>query len=249
MGLRDDVTSTAWKQLEAIVGAAPKPELIDLADVAPPVRRYLTHAGAVRTAAAARLEMRGHIKLGRWLSFRARQLLAPRYGTVWAARVGGVIVGSDRYVGGTGGMDWRILGLIPVVHSTGPDVSRSAAERAAGEAIWVPSAVAPASGSTWIARDDEHIEVSFDVDGHPVTLRHAIGDSGALKSSSFDRWGDPDNSGIWQPLRFGVEVSREATFEGVTIPVEGRAGWHFGTDRWDAGCFFRFRITAHETVA
>lgn len=246
---RADGRADAWSRLEECLENDPGPRPAELEELAPPVRRYLEHSGATETAAAARIEMRGEIRLGRWLPFRARQLLAPRYGTVWAARVAGVIVGSDRYVDGAGGMDWRILGLIPLVHSEGPDVTRSAAERAAGESIWIPSALAPPAPAVWSSSDDAHIEARFEVDGHPVVLHHVISESGALRSSTFERWGDPDNSGTWQPLPFGVEVAREGTFDGVTIPVEGRAGWHFGTDRWEAGVFFRFRITDYQLWA
>jgi len=33
------------------------------------------------------------------------------------------------------------------------------------------------------------------------------------------------------------------TFNGITIPDAGRLGWHYGTDRWSEGQFFRYRIT------
>ena len=44
--------------------------------------------------------MRGSIRLGRWLPFRARQVLNPHVGFIWAARVGEVIAGSDQYLDG-----------------------------------------------------------------------------------------------------------------------------------------------------
>jgi hypothetical protein len=47
---------------------------------------------------------------------------------------------------------------------------------------------------------------------------------------------------------FGVEVTTERTFGGVTIPSSGRAGWHFGTDRWAEGQFFRCTITRYDIV-
>jgi hypothetical protein len=45
-----------------------------------PVRRHLAMAVTLGTALAtsARLAMRGSIKVGRWLPFRARQVLDPR---------------------------------------------------------------------------------------------------------------------------------------------------------------------------
>lgn len=123
--------------------------------------------------------MRGRIKIGRWLPFKASQLLAPRLGTVWRATV---------------------------------------------------------------ARHHE-IEVTFAVDDHEVTLHHRIDDQGRLRSSTFQRWGDPDRTGAWERHPFGVEVHGEGTFGDLTIPTRGSAGWHFGTDRWDRGAFFEFEIT------
>ena len=215
-----------------------------------PAQRYLRSAIAQGTplASAARLEMRGRIKIGRWLPFRARQVLAPRHGTVWMATVGGVIRGSDRYVGGNGGMAWKLFGVLPVIRSEGMDVSRSAAERAAGESIWVPTALVADAATVWSADGEDDVAVTVDVDGHVVELHHAIDSDGRLRHSVFTRWGDPDNTGIWREHPFGVEVTSHRTFGGVTIPNAGRAGWHFGTDRWEDGVFFRYEITRYELL-
>lgn len=167
---------------------------------------------------------------------------------MWAARVGRVIVGSDRYVGGSGGMDWWLFNRLRIVHAEGRDVTRSAAERAAGESIWAPAAVWPQPGVTWTAEGDQDIQATFDVDGHPVELHHRLDGDGALRSSWFLRWGDPDRTGTWQLHPFGVEVTSEATFGGITIPARGRAGWHHGTARWDEGVFFEFEITTHRSM-
>lgn len=245
--------SPEWARLETLVRALPvrggfRPEVV--ADAPEPVQRYFEAGIAPGTplAAAVRLEMRGSIKIGRWLPFRARQLLAPSLGTVWEARVAGVISGSDRYVAGFGGMDWKLFGLRRIVHAEGPDVSRSAAERAAGESIWVPTALVPTAGVEWTAVADDRIAVEVDTDGRRTRVEHALDPSGAPVSSSFARWGDPDNTGRWGRHPFGVEVTGQGTFDGVTIPARGRAGWHFGTDRWESGIFFRFEITGYELV-
>jgi hypothetical protein len=93
-----------------------------------PVRR-LAQAIAPGTplATSARLRMRGRIKVGRWLPFRAHQVLNPHHGFVWTARAAGVIAGSDRHLDGDGGMEWKLAGLLTVAHAQGPDVARSAA--------------------------------------------------------------------------------------------------------------------------
>lgn len=242
-------TAAAWRELEARIARQPPPGGVELDDQPAAVERYFRRALGPGTAlpVAAKLEMRGRIRLGRWLLFRSRQLLAPRLGTVWAARVGGVLAGSDRYVAGVGAMDWRLFGLVPVLHAGGPDVTRSVAGRAAGEAIWVPSAVLPGPGVEWTEHGEE-ITGTFDVDGHPHTVHHLVGPDGTLRSSWLDRWGDPDRTGTWAAHPFGVEVTGHRTFGSVTIPNRGRAGWHPGTDRWPDSVFFTFEITRFEPV-
>lgn len=245
--------STAeWARLEQLTDALPATPAFDatVTSLMPPAaRRYLDAAIAPGTplAPGARLTMRGSIKLGRWLPFRARQLLVPSLGTVWVARVGGVIFGSDRYVAGVGGMEWKLLRLFRVMRAEGADVTRSAAERAAGESIWVPTAVAVAGE----LRDDgiDRVRVDLTVDGHPVTVHHELAPDGRLGASWFQRWGDPDRSGTWALHPFGVEALESRTFDGVTFPARGQAGWHYGTERWGDGVFFRYEITDYELVA
>jgi len=248
-----DPGTEAWQELERRARADADRRTFEADDTTalpPAAARYLDAAIAPGTALApaARLEMRGRIKIGRWLPFRARQLLAPSHGTVWIATVGGIIRGNDRYVAGAGGMVWKLLGLVPLVRAEGSDVSRSAAERAAGESIWVPTALVAHRGVTWSASTDDQVDVRLDVDGHPVTLHQTLDADGRLRQSHFLRWGDPDRTGAWAEHPFGVEITGHRTFDGLTVPNTGRAGWHFGTDRWDAGVFFEFEITGYELL-
>ncbi len=88
-----------------------------------PVARYLDAAIArgAPLARSAALDMRGHLKLdGRWLRLRAHEVLAPHDGLVWRARVAGIVTGSDRSSQGHGVMDWKLLGLLRVMHAEGP---------------------------------------------------------------------------------------------------------------------------------
>jgi hypothetical protein len=215
-----------------------------------PVCRYLRAAIASGTplATAARLRMRGQIKLGRWLPFQAEELLAPHQGFHWAARAAGVVSGYDCYAGGQGQMRWRLLGLLPVMRADGPDLSRSAAGRVAGEAIWVPTALLPRFGIDWSAADDHHLTARWRVDSHEVALELVIDDQGRLPESVFQRWGDPDRTGTFGLHPCGGEVTAYATFGGVSVPAAGRAGWFYGTDRRAEGEFFRYQLTSMELV-
>lgn len=218
----------------------------ELSDLPDPVRRYLQTAVApgAPLATCVQLRMHGHIKVGRWLPFTARQVLNPHEGFVWAARAAGVIAGSDRYISGAGAMDWKIAGLVTVAHAEGPDVSRSAAGRAGAEAIWVPTALLPRFGVTWSAVDDTHVSARYRLGSTPVEINLVLDPAGLVRSVVFDRWGDPDRSGTWGWHPFGGEFSGYRCFGGLTVPSTGSLGWHFGTDRWPAGEFFRYEITS-----
>jgi len=252
LGMTDHLASA--RELKARLAYPPAPGSFSDAEVAglpDPVRRYLGASIALGAplAAAARFRMSGSIKLGRrWVRFRAQQIEAPHQGFVWAARAGGFIVGSDRYADGQGAMNWKLLGLIPVMHANGPDVSRSAAGRVGAEAVWVPTALLPRFGVAWNATDPHHITANYRLDDAEIELHYTLEDDARVRSVVFDRWGDPDGSGTWEHHPFGFEVSRYSTFDGVTIPSAGRAGWFYGTDRWSEGEFFRSEITDFHLV-
>lgn len=232
----------------AAAGAFSEDEVAGLPE---PVQRYMT--GAVETAAplavSARLRMNGRLKLGtRWLPFRARETLAPLHGFVWAARVAGVITGSDHYLDGQGALNWKLFGIARVMHAEGPDVTRSAAGRGAGEAIWVPTALLPRFGVDWAADDTDHITARYWVDDVEIAVDYRLDDNGRIRSMRFDRWGDPDETGTWGLHPFGVEVTGYARFGALSIPAAGVAGWFHGTDRWVDGQFLRYRITHLDLV-
>ena len=124
----------------------------------PAVQRYLRASVAQGTplAQAAHIRMRGSIRLGRrWLPFRAEEVLAPHAGFVWSAAVMGGIRGHDAYADGDGRMRWRLFGVVPVMSATGPNVSLSAAGRAAAEACWVPTTLLARFGVSWTAEGDD----------------------------------------------------------------------------------------------
>jgi len=208
-----------------------------------PVRRMFRASIAPDTplATSARLTMRGRIKLKKWTPFSGTEVIAPHMGFVWSVRAG-VISGWDRYIHGEGEMRWKLFGIIPVMQATGADVSRSAAGRVAGEAAWLPTALLPRFGAQWNATDDTHLSVRFNLDSHDLDFNYLLDDSGHIKTCWFDRWGDPDNTGTHALHPFGMEATAHRTFSGLTIPSAGRAGWHYGSERWEDGVFFEYEI-------
>lgn len=226
-------------------GSFDESELEGLPDA---VRRYLRGSIDPGTplARSARVEMRGSVKQGRWwVPFRARELLAPLHGFVWAARVGGIFIGSDRYVDGNALAEWKLFGAVRVARTGGPDVARSSAGRAGAEAVWVPTAMLPRFGVAWGADDANRVTARYRLHGSDIELRLTLDDEARVRSVELDRWGGPERQGF---VRFVHELTRYSTFDGFTIPSGGRGGWFTGADRWSDAEFFRYEITRYEPV-
>jgi hypothetical protein len=207
--------------------------------------RYARRAIAPATplASAVRLSMHGEIKLKRWRTFRAEQVIRWDRGMIWQAsvRMGLLPVrGSDRVVDGVGSMRWKLLGLLPVVTGAGPDITRSTIGRLLIETVWLPSV--QVQHGAWEAIDQRRVGVTLSTQGHQARLVLGLGEDGRLRDVSCPRWGDPDESGRFRLAEFGGLVEDEATVSGYTIPSRLRVGWHYGTDRFEEGEFFRVTL-------
>jgi hypothetical protein len=220
----------------------------ELAGVDEPVRRYFRAAIAPGTplARAARLRMRGSIKIGnRWLPFRADELLAPLQGYHWPATVaGGLLRGFDTYADRDAVMVWKLLGVVPMIRAHGPDVARSAMGRAVTESIWLPTALLPRYGVLWRAESDELLVADIPIDGQRVMLQVTITGDGRVRADHVDRWHDPEGTGAFGWFPFGVEATSSTGFDcGITMPADGVGGWFHGTNRWHEGQFMRYSIS------
>jgi hypothetical protein len=211
-------------------------------------RRYLSHAIAPDTtlARAVRLRMHGEIRLGRWWPFQAEEVIRADRGLVWCAAIsmGGVPVrGADELLDGQGRMQWKLFGVIPVIHAHGPDITRSAAGRLAAESVWLPSMLA-GEDALWSIIDESRVRVRLLAGEELAAVELSLGPTGALRQVMLQRWGNP-GGGPFRSLRFGALVEDEATFGGYTIPTRLRVGWHIGTDRFEPEGEF-LRVTVDE---
>ncbi len=215
-----------------------------------PAHRYLMHAiePGAPLAHAVRLHMHGEIKLNKWSSFKAEQVIQAERGMIWRATawMSGIPVrGADRIIDGKGSMMWRLLGIIPVMKASGPDITRSAAGRLQGECVWLPSRMAW-NDVNWTVQDSLHPRAEFTVAGFTETVSLLLAEEGRLLNVSLPRWGNPegDTFGLYD---FGAQFEEERTFGAYTIPSKFRAGWYFGSDRFEEqGEFFRCTIDRAE---
>ena len=216
------------------------PEMVE--GLPPVAQRYLLHAIKSGTPLArwVEIEMRGEIRpAGEWMPFEAEQVLMPGRGFIWKARAKKGFVPlrvTDHYLAGGARVRVALFGLIPIVNASGPEVAKSAAGRLLGECVWLPSALLPQQGATWEEVDNSHARVTLGVDDLKTTLTLTVDGEGRLEEVVFPRW--KDTEGDFVP--FGVSVEEERTFGGHTIPSRLRAGWWYGTDRYEE--FFRATI-------
>lgn len=182
------------------------------------------------------------------MPFSAEEVISWGHGMVWGAvmRMHALpIRGSDSLVNGQGAMRWKLFGVVPIVNAAGPDITRSAAGRVNIESIWLPSAL---SGDmvSWTGPDRTHPHARFAAHNQISDIDYAIDERGRLQSVKMSRWGNPDGS-AFRYANFGGIVEQEGSFGGYTIPIRMRAGWHFGTDKFESGGEF-LRVVIDEAV-
>lgn len=225
----------------------------DLAQASPPepsavspvpkvVDRWLSRVapGTSSSLSGVCLSMHGEIRIGRWRPFRADQILTPR-GFIWAARAGHGLMtvrGHDMYFEAAGEMDWRLLGVVPVMSQSDDDVARSAAGRFAGELLVFSPFNARSAMVSWLETTPTTATATVSILGltHQVTMRF---DSDAtLLELHLPRWGNPDGNGFREET-FTVVFEGERGFSDCLLPSSFLAGWGPVTDGWDDRAFFR----------
>jgi hypothetical protein len=210
-------------------------------------RLYLEHAIApnAKLASAVRLWMHGEIKLGqKWHHFTGEEVICWNRGMIWRATTwmqGLPIWGADRLVDGVSDVQWKILGLFPVMQANGADVTRSGAGRMQGESVWLPSVLCHPD-IAWTEMDSGHVRANFTALGEQAELVLAVDRSGGLERVKFLRWGNPEGH-EHHYVDFGGVVEAEGTFGDYTIPTRLRLGWFFDSERFESeGEFFRCTI-------
>jgi hypothetical protein len=202
-----------------------------------PVRRYFGHAiaGGARMHRGVRVRMTGRIKVGVWLPFEADEQCD---GTSfeWRARVGRLLLVVDRYANGAGSTEGRLFGRRRLFGSHDADTVRSAAGRAALEAIWTPMSLLPERGVSWRAEASDHVVATWDVPPERPEVHIRMDDDGAVKSASARRW----SATGYRPC--GCEVHAERRWDDLIVPSRLTVGWGFGTPDYEP--FFRAEIRA-----
>ena len=91
----------------------------------------------------------------------------------------------------------------------------------------------------WCRPVELHPTAAMTLLGHAAQLEMTVGETGRLETIKTSRWGNPEG-GEFRSVDFGAVAEEEATFDGYTIPIRLRVGWHFVNGRFESdGEFFR----------
>jgi hypothetical protein len=127
------------------------------------------------------------------------------------------------------------------MQASGTDVTRSGAGRIQGEAVWLPSVLCQPQ-VTWTELNESQVQANFEAFGEPAHLTLTLDERGAVQQVKFTRWGNPEG-GDYHYGDFGIVAQATGTFEGYSIPTHIRAGWFFGSPRFESeGEFFRCTV-------
>lgn len=227
----------AQRQAHAATLRASVPAPVDsfepalVADLPEPARRWLSHAIEPGTplAAGAGFRMHGEMLLDRWRSFTASHILAPGNGSVWTAQtqLAGIgVIGHDWYHDGAGEMLWHLGGLLPLHPEAGPDVSLSAFDRLAAEAVLVPTSLIEATWGAGQTPDSATYWQHCPSRQHRTSVVARVAPDGRLAEVSMWRWGNPVNGRrSYGVHRFALIFEGETRFGGVLYPRRMRAVW------------------------
>jgi hypothetical protein len=153
----------------------------------------------------------------------------------------------DRFAGGAGVMDVRLLGRMPLVRADDADTARSAAARAALEAaVFAPALLVAGDDVRWRAEAGDHVVVSFAVPPEHPEVHLRIGPDGALRAAHALRW-DRKGTARYEYIPCGCDVEAERRFGPFTVPSAATVSWWYGTER--RAPFFRARITGYDALA
>ena len=220
-----------------------------------PVRSVALRAGAGQGGAirAVRLKQRAEMQLDAskpWQPLSARQVISvstPGFSWLACSRKGPVAVLSilDAYVAGSGLLQARLFGAIPLADAHGPDLSRGEAMRYLAELPWAPDAILVNPDIEWSVAMDGWIEARLSLEAGTALVRLRANDHGEIvEITAKDRPARlPDGTTALMDWR-GL-FSAHAEMGGRRIPLAGEVGYVVDGNYRP---YWRGRITSYELV-
>ncbi|MBN1837634.1 MAG: hypothetical protein JW820_17390 [Spirochaetales bacterium] len=199
----------------------------DLEGLPPVVRRYFEYSGVVGKPriASFSLAMEGRIRQGseaKWMPFVSRQYnLLSEPSRVYHIRATRTpMTGVDSYVGGRGRMQIKILNLLTVADSQGPEMDVSGLVTFLNDLAFCPIAYFSVP-VTWRQVGERRAELSLSHAGRTVKAVLSFDESGRLVDwQSEDRYAEVE--GEQRQDRWSTPMKAYGEVSGLRIPISGQ---------------------------
>lgn len=204
----------------------------DLAGLPDPVKRFMDYSQVVGTPyiQKARIKQTGFFKMASdkaWAPFTAEQEYDIQSASfVWKVDLKMApfihIKGSDRLENGVGNMRINVLGFIPVVNASGPEMDQGAMTRYLSETIWFPQSFLD-SHITWEAIDSLSAKATLSIDDKTVDGIFHFDELGRFTEFTCHRYyikGDEKLLLPWSTPVYGYTKQG-----GLQLATKGKAVW------------------------
>lgn len=217
----------------------PSPELVaeaDLKALPDPVQRYLRFAGSVGQPRVHHVmaRWRGRIRAAPgdpWMPFTAQQYNFPaepaRFFLMDARKRGLPVDVFHAFRSGGAGMTVRLLSLVPLVESTGPEFDRAETVTLLNDLALLAPAALIDPAIRWEPVDSSTARVRYTVGPNTIAAVLRFGNGGELVDFvSDDRsMTSPDGSRLTQ-VRWSTPVAAYRSFAGRRAATLGEGRWH-----------------------
>ncbi len=209
-------------------------------DLPEPARRYFNYtitegAPLVRVV---EIDMHGQLGLGdkaepNYIAMKARQILAPPHGLVWALQSGS-ISGSD---GATPKNSWTrfwLFNVVPVVRVGGDaDHRLSAFGRVVAEgAFWAPASLLPKENVVWELLDENSARAIITYEDFRQSVDITVAANGQPTEVLIQRWSNANPQQEYRMQPFGGSLADFREFGGYRLPTRVEGGNMMGTDEY-----------------
>lgn len=212
-------------------------EQADLAGLPHCVQKWMERSGVVgkEKIRTVRLTQRGRMRLEEgkpWMPVEAVQYInVDEPGFVWKAKVKAAplinLVGRDKYYQGHGSMQFRLLGLVPIVDARpGKEMDQSTLLRYLAEMIWYPTA-ALNDYITWEEIDAHSARATMTWQGVSASMVFRFNDEGDMVSSVARRYREVNGEFVlddWGGVARGYKE-----FNGIRISNKSDVIWKYKT--------------------
>ena len=215
-----------------------------------PAQRYLRYAQVVgkESIRTVRLKQQGFMRMQpgqKWLPMVAEQYVTttpPAF--LWHTKIQPFplisISGTDRFSDGHGSMRIKLLSVIPLGNTRGPEMDQGELQRYLLEMSWYPTAWL-SDAIEWQAIDAHSVKATIHEHGVTASGVLHVNEQGQLTQLTADRY--REEHGHYQLAPWTAEADEYQEVDGMCIPTRCEITWNLASGHFT---WFRFKITEIE---